>query len=391
MKKITLFVAALLVAGAAVAEVTVTEVWKKTDYAWNNSNNARDMDLCDGTLYVIEKGSKKAIALSTTDGAEIVAKTVAHDDITGFSIASDSKSWMFATLSPYGMTNCIKGGSIVGTTYTSLGNTAVTGLGRLDYVEAYGDIASAEGGYMVGATTSTADNIAVWTMKNGAFDDAATPILFTGKRDAPKTGADVCATDANTFWISGQNQIPTQCVMNADKSAIILTAMDMGETTKPNAGGITVFDYKSKTYVVVPASGLGGVTIWDATQIATPVLVKTLPDIGTTANGAVHVALVSEVKEDGAYIYIWVPNNGLVCYKFTDTSTGIENVKTVKANLFSTADGLTAEFDGEATIEIFTVTGKLIEKTVANNVYNTALKAGAYLVRINGETFKFVK
>ncbi len=134
----------------------------------------RDMDLCGGTLYVIEKGSKKAVALSTTDGAEIVAKTVAHDDITGFSIASDSKSWMFATLSPYGMTNCIKGGSIVGTTYTSLGNTAVTGLGRLDYVEAYGDIASAEGGYMVGATTSTADNIAVWAMKNGAFDDAAT-------------------------------------------------------------------------------------------------------------------------------------------------------------------------------------------------------------------------
>lgn len=390
MKKITLFVAALLVAGAAVAEVTVTEVWKKTDYAWNFENNARDMDLCDGTLYVIEKGSKKAIALSTTDGAEIAAKTVAHGDISGFSITSDSKNWMFATNGAWGMTNSIKGGSIVGTTYTSLGNTAVT-LGRMDYVEAYGDIASAEGGYLVGATTGAPDNIAVWTMKNGAFDNAASPSLFTGKRDAVKTGADVCATDANTFWISGQKQVPTKVVMNETKTEVVLTPMNMGETTKPDAGGITVFDYKSKTYVVVPVSALGGVTIWDATQIATPVLVKTLPDIGTTANGAVHVALVSEVKEDGAYIYIWVPNNGLVCYKFTDTSTGIENVKTVKANLFSTADGLTAEFDGEATIEIFTVTGKLIEKTVANNVYNTALKAGAYLVRINGETFKFVK
>jgi hypothetical protein len=391
MKKITLFVAALLTAGAAVAEVSVTEAWKKTDYSWNTGNNCRDMTLANGKLFVIDKGNAKAVALSTADGTEITASTVAHADINGFSIAADTAGNMFATNSGWGMTNCIKGGTIIGTTYASLGNTAIAGAGRFDYVGLFGNIASADGGYMAAATTGTADNIAVWTMKNGAFDNAAAPVLFTDKRGTFKTGADVCTVDANTFWISGQSQIPTQCVMNAEKSAITLTAMDMGETTAPNAGGIAVFTYKAKQYVVVPNTGLGGGTIWDVTTIATPTLVKTLSDLGTTANGAFHVGIEAEVKEDGAYIYIWVPNNGVICYKMTEGAVNVENVKVAKATVFATAEGLQAEFDGEATVEIFSTTGKLIQKSVANNVFNTALRAGAYLVRINGETYKFVK
>ncbi|MBP6934768.1 MAG: T9SS type A sorting domain-containing protein, partial [Paludibacteraceae bacterium] len=126
----------------------------------------------------------------------------------------------------------------------------------------------------------------------------------------------------------------------------------------------------------------------DGEDIATGLMIG---DGSATNTAYANWLTASKIDENTYYLHQVCPAVGVALYKVTSTTVGIDNVKTVKANLFSTADGLTAEFDGEATIEIFTVTGKLIEKAVANNVYNTALKAGAYLVRINGETFKFVK
>jgi len=57
----------------------------------------------------------------------------------------------------------------------------------------------------------------------------------------------------------------------------------------------------------------------------------------------------------------------------------------------STDTGLSAQFDSEAAIELYTVSGILIDKAKASQSYSRDLDKGVYIIRINGKTVKFVR
>lgn len=71
-------------------------------------------------------------------------------------------------------------------------------------------------------------------------------------------------------------------------------------------------------------------------------------------------------------------------------STGM-NAKKVDVQIIRTSNGIEARFNGLATIELYNLNGVLIDKTVSSDSYSRDLMNGIYVLRINGESVKFVK
>ncbi|VBB44956.1 exported hypothetical protein [uncultured Paludibacter sp.] len=72
-------------------------------------------------------------------------------------------------------------------------------------------------------------------------------------------------------------------------------------------------------------------------------------------------------------------------------STGLGAVKGIDVRIMRTATGITATFDGTVDIELYSINGRLIEKNKANGSYSRDLEHGAYIIRINGKSTKFVR
>jgi len=60
-------------------------------------------------------------------------------------------------------------------------------------------------------------------------------------------------------------------------------------------------------------------------------------------------------------------------------------------DVFNTATGITIQFEGDATIELYTFNGILLDKVKASQSYSRDLNKGLYILRINDRTIKFVK
>ena len=56
-----------------------------------------------------------------------------------------------------------------------------------------------------------------------------------------------------------------------------------------------------------------------------------------------------------------------------------------------TPAGVSIIFEGQADVEIYGVNGQLIEKTRAYNNYDRDLQSGIYIIRVNGNSQKFVR
>ena len=306
---------------ATPAEV-VTMLWKEDSYTFNTGTHARDMDYYDGKLYVMNKNDKKIYTIDAVTGKADAEAYVALDNLTGYSVCADNAGNLVATEGAWGMTNYLKASKVVNGVATYLGNTA-TATGRIDYLDVYGDIESAEGAMIVGASTNTADNIAIWTMKNGALENAATPTILAGKRGNFATNADVCIVDQNKFWTSGAGQQPMLFTLNADKTDATVQTLNVS----CELGGIAAFTLNKKDYVVLPSGKAGAVALYDVTDIANPEMVETTAFVGLNVSGLTHVAIAANVNGNSAYIYVFAPNGGAAAYQFTPahTPTGVEN------------------------------------------------------------------
>ena len=59
-------------------------------------------------------------------------------------------------------------------------------------------------------------------------------------------------------------------------------------------------------------------------------------------------------------------------------------------HLIHTSTGIRATFDGDATIELYTISGQLIDKMKATDSYSHKLDNGVFIIRINGKASKFI-
>ena len=72
------------------------------------------------------------------------------------------------------------------------------------------------------------------------------------------------------------------------------------------------------------------------------------------------------------------------------TATGFDQPE-MDVRIIRTQSGITAEFDGSANVELYSINGAMIDKTVAYGSYTRDLNPGAYIIRINGKATKFIR
>jgi hypothetical protein len=71
--------------------------------------------------------------------------------------------------------------------------------------------------------------------------------------------------------------------------------------------------------------------------------------------------------------------------------TSVENPAEQIAKVMRTASGIEANFAGQATVELYTINGMMIDRTNAYGKYTHDLNAGIYIISINGKATKFIK
>lgn len=70
--------------------------------------------------------------------------------------------------------------------------------------------------------------------------------------------------------------------------------------------------------------------------------------------------------------------------------TGFEQPET-EINILRTPTGISVLFNGSANVELYSINGAMIDKTVAYGSYTRDLNPGAYIIRINGKATKFIR
>jgi len=74
-----------------------------------------------------------------------------------------------------------------------------------------------------------------------------------------------------------------------------------------------------------------------------------------------------------------------------DMTTAVEAEQVNTNRVQRTANGIQIALDKVSLIEVYSINGKLIDRTKANGTYSRELANGVYLIRINGEPVKFIK
>jgi hypothetical protein len=157
--------------------------------------------------------------------------------------------------------------------------------------------------------------------------------------------------------------------------------------------GMAVFSLKGRKYMVTPASKLGSIDFFDITNglnVAEKVAQPTA-DIGTTANTAYTVGICAYADLDTAYVYVLVPNNGLVAYKVHIASTDIQNTTVNNTMILKTDLGARVELNQAALIQVYSINGALVYQKKAYGTVVIPLNQGAYLICVDGQPNKFVK
>ena len=87
---------------------------------------------------------------------------------------------------------------------------------------------------------------------------------------------------------------------------------------------------------------------------------------------------------------IYPSMNDVIARFKTQLSTGIDQPE-MEINILRTPTGISVLFDGSANVELYSINGAMIDKTVAYGSYTRDLNPGAYIIRINGKATKFIR
>jgi hypothetical protein len=279
-------------------------------------------------------------------------------------------------------------------TVTALnGGTAISSY-RTDFIEIKGNIEDADNAsYIIGASTNNVQ-IQAWEAKAG---DLTATAPFVWARPAAAVAADIKWIDDTHILLTQQSKMPVIYTVDFANPAEYISNPQEITVTATAIGGGAHFVLGTTPYIVVPQgtdAQFGAVGVFDITDPQNPVAVGDItPAIGSVGNGAVHLGIEALVTAaDKATIYVWSPNNGAAAYEFTSGGVGLKDLTpktTFRVN--PTATGIEIALTGASTVELFSVNGALIDKTVATGTYSHALTSGVYIVRVNGKTAKIVR
>ena len=399
---------ASLVSVAQPSEPTLKKLWSSSNYSWNNTDRSRTMVYYDGKLYVPENnGTTSAVhVIDAATGVEDVSATIKHADFQSFGIAVDNAGHLLLPKNTGGGAGWIlsKVDIATGTIKAMNGGSAFNADHRIDYLAVLGNIESTDKPACIIGASTVSTVIKAWEVSSGERTTAAP---FIWERPAASVAADIKWIDDTHFLLTQQYTSPVTnppgtenpLIMTVDftNPTAFVTQTDVINLTGTNTGGGTCFELEDIPYIVFPTGDnarYGVVGIYDITYFESPVAICDLTDAIGNTGGVTHLGVEAvKVADNKVIIYIWSPNNGAAAYEFTTGGTGIKGIAKPKSEIrvIRTAEGIEIPLDGISTVELYTVSGLLIDKAVAKGSYTKALDQGMYVVRVNGKTAKVVK
>lgn len=239
------------------------------------------------------------------------------------------------------------------------GASASTVNSRIYYNTVYigGTTAAPQNSYALqiyGATSRTLD------VRNNLFINNRTTSNSTFKNYAVNYAAGATPAsiyDYNNYYVSGVNtQLSNKGTTLSEHQAAIIGDIH-SENVNPlftNVAGIAAEDFKTNT-------------------------------IGTNL---VATPIVGFEKDFAGYTRA-IPRMGAYESSFITALQNIEQNKNL--SIIANATGIMVPLTGKSSIELYSIGGMLLDKTVAEGVYTRNLNSGVYLIRVNGIAAKFVK
>ena len=268
----------------------------------------------NGKIYLQDKANKKLLVYNASTGAY-------ENEITGtpdaYHLNLDSKGNLIYNVWRNGFTGFhFQAFDLAsGTQGKDFGKDSTTLTTRADFAAVYGDMLAGTGyGYAVGnSDTKLVRN----TYTNGSLTKAET---FTLSASAGGSNY-VTVVDANN------------CIVNLRSTKIVW--YDMSTKTETELGlagaeacasvGGAYFELNKKKYLVqaykTTNNYQGNFKIYDITNKTASEIFHRNSDLGTVSNSGTTVVMFrAVVSGNKAYIYEYVPGNGMACYVLTDSS-----------------------------------------------------------------------
>lgn len=364
-----------------------------TSTSWMNPSNdyTRNMTLCNGKLYVVQRDPDN----STANIHIINAYTgVASGTLPKSGLTNDG--YMFASVANMGGTivacNLAYGATSTLRVYSWSSDSATPSvvLETTTHGDRAGDLMSASGtissGKLYFASNEKDGKIYVYTVTNGIA--SSTPTVVTLK-DANGSAYDlgggyavveIKANADGTFWATGKAGVPA--LFNANGTLIrqlSTTAVD----NNVNGSSFTPFDFGNYKLAAVVSykTGVqqGYLNLVDITNgEVSATKIKSYDTLGASgvSNGTFVTTSIAEVNGSTIHLWVLIPKQGVAKYT-ASTISGIETV--IYNSIDITVWGNMIKASSAKSITLISMTGQIIASTDSDELNTDNISSGVYI------------
>lgn len=417
MKKITLLFAAILVAASAMAEITVTKNWEKSDSLgtnlfYNNGDGTRGMAYGkmgeNERVFVVSRNGitgNKVHVLNAITGDSVTSLNMTGVSggthiISDAGITEDGKLLVCNMAMP-GTLKIYKWENVIDAPTLAISWTFTTGR--------YGDKITVTGNYNSGTAKVYAVMNISGTTKVKYWDMTADPIntgQFIFNQD-PKDLGDVAnlgvlasiglRPDGGYYFKINGAQIKQYNNLGAQVGVESLSSLvsSQGNTVRyiaDNDLGEAIICYFRYSTTATTTSKLGNHKVdilrVNGNNLSTASVLASTPSLGNNANGnGAGGLVVNKLIDNNIELYILSTNNGIAKYTISGlfTTTGNNNTAQSKVDFNIVNNRISISGTNPSSIELFNTLGQKVSSISNSNELRTDNLKGVYIVQIKAK------
>ncbi len=410
MRKFTLLLCGILLAGANLFAVDLTVTGSFPDNNWNNSNSAfRMSEIGTSGIYSLEKtlpagdyefkvfytgtwnGTGSGGNAKFTLASEKTVKFYAKDNGTTISFLCDAQSFYVigASVGGWDAANMkIMSSTATDAAYTAdvlAGDYKIVTLNGTsivwDYITPSNKNIAGSGNYTIKLDFAT---FGVSATSNGQ----TTPSLSSTSNSYIFVGQD----PATAQWYNGSASAQSENFNGKNLGSVTSPLYLGGElTTAPVIDGVTVKMFYQIDEMAVKEMNLSWIENYgtESSKWKSTAGINVLDGYTLTKSTTYNLKVWFNATDGTATL--WDSNNSAnYIATFTyDINTGIDESKP-SLKLSGSNGKISVRFDGVAQIRLFTLSGQLISSESANHSFDKYVQAGVYILHINGKSHKVV-
>ena len=217
--------------------------------------------------------------------------------------------------------------------------------------------------------------------------------LINGLSVGAVTGAlTLTATNANTRTVSLSGAVTNQPTINISSSSLVGFAATVSVPSAEQSFDVSGINLTGDVTVTPPVTGYEMSLTSGSGFGTTPILLA--QTAGSLASTTIYVRMPLGLPEANYPASVNITSSGASTKMVTlsgvvGPATGLSDTNE-NLRILLDENKVTMLFDKSADIELYTIMGVLINKTIAVGKYSYTLNKGAYIIRVNGKSTKFV-